>query len=116
MTQNRNKLIDLFVGNLTNAILHKILEKAIFENPEISSKYQKEVINSWEAAKIYREKINPKNSVFPQRDIEKIRKELVRRVCSEINSRISAGYKNLTLESVEEEVDKALIEMKIELL
>ena len=29
MIQNRNKLIELFIGNLSNAVVHKILEKAI---------------------------------------------------------------------------------------
>ena len=29
MTQNRNQLIQLFVGNIYNAIVHEILEKAI---------------------------------------------------------------------------------------
>ena len=29
MTQNRNKLIDLFIGNIANAVVHKILEQAV---------------------------------------------------------------------------------------
>lgn len=29
MPQNRNKLIELFIGNIVNAIVHDILEKAI---------------------------------------------------------------------------------------
>ncbi len=29
MSQNRNKLIDLFIGNLSNVIIHEILLKAI---------------------------------------------------------------------------------------
>ena len=29
MPQNRNQLIELFIGNITNAIVHRILEKAI---------------------------------------------------------------------------------------
>ena len=28
MTQNRNKLINLLVGNVSNSIVHEILEKA----------------------------------------------------------------------------------------
>ena len=31
---NRNKLLDAFISNLTNAVVHKILEKAI-NKPEI---------------------------------------------------------------------------------
>ena len=38
--QNRNKLVDLFIGNITNYIVHKILEMAI-DNLEIINKYKK---------------------------------------------------------------------------
>jgi hypothetical protein len=111
MSQNRNKLIDLFIGNLTNAILHRILEKAI-DLPEVISKYKKEIITSWDIAKAYREKINPPTAL-PQKDISEIKEKIIRRVKSELTSRISRGYKNLSLEIVEDEVEKALSEMKI---
>ena len=68
MSQNRNKLLDLFISNLSNAVLHRILEKAI-GLPEIINKYDKEIKNSWEIAKIYREKINPKTPPFPEKDL-----------------------------------------------
>lgn len=44
MTQNKNKLLDLFIGNLSNTILHKILENAIGNNEEVScsNRLQKE--------------------------------------------------------------------------
>ena len=58
MPQNRNQLIELFTGNITNAIVHRILEKAI-DKQEIADKYRKELITSFEVAKKYREKINP---------------------------------------------------------
>ena len=48
MAQNRNKLIDLFIGNLVNAVLHRILEKAILDSLEIAVKYKKEIKNSWD--------------------------------------------------------------------
>jgi len=38
---NRNKLLELFISNIANAIIHKILEKAI-DKPDISEKYNKE--------------------------------------------------------------------------
>lgn len=47
---NRNKLLTLFVSNLSNAVVHKILENAI-DIPEISERYNKEIINSWNIAK-----------------------------------------------------------------
>ena len=40
MVQNRKKLIELFVGNISNAVVHEILEKAT-NDEEISSKYIK---------------------------------------------------------------------------
>ena len=55
MTQNRNKLIDLFIGNISNSVVHEILEKAI-DNEEISRRYEKELTTSLEIAKKYREK------------------------------------------------------------
>lgn len=33
---NRNKLIDLFISNLANVVVHKVLEKAI-DKPEVSN-------------------------------------------------------------------------------
>ena len=75
MPQNKNKLIELMVGNLANAVLHKILERAI-DNIDISSKYLKEIDNSWEVAKRYREKINPASSLLPNKDIEYIKNRI----------------------------------------
>ena len=109
MPQNRNKLINLFVGNLSNAVLHRILEKAIFENQEIVAKYKKEIKNSWTIAKEYREKINPANPPFPIQDREEIRSSIIKRVKAELSLRISRGYKNLDISKVEMEVDEALI-------
>jgi hypothetical protein len=70
--KNRNQLIEVFVSNLSNAIIHEILEQAI-DKPEITEKYFKEVKNSWEIAKRYREKINPINKIFPEVDAEDIK-------------------------------------------
>ena len=42
MPQNRNKLIDLFIGNISTAITHEILIEAIKDNSkEIADHYQK---------------------------------------------------------------------------
>lgn len=111
MSQNRNKLIELFIGNLTNAVLHKILEKAI-KQEEIAKKYEKEIKNSWAIAKSYREKINPPSN-FPLKDVLEIKDRLIRRINSELSIRISKGYKNLSLDDVEAEIETALNEMKI---
>ncbi|MEK6927632.1 MAG: hypothetical protein AABX11_04325 [Nanoarchaeota archaeon] len=45
MTQNKSKILELFISNLSNAIVHSILEKAInFEG--LTEKYRKELINT----------------------------------------------------------------------
>ncbi len=41
---NRNRLIDAFVSNLANAVLHEILEMAI-DRDEIALVYEKEIKN-----------------------------------------------------------------------
>ena len=107
MVQNRKKLIDLFIGNISNSIVHKILEKAI-DNKEIVNKYIKEQNVSLEIAKRYREKINPANTILPHRDVVYIKNRIKNKVKAELTLRISKGYKNINLELVEEMVNKVL--------
>jgi len=45
MTQNRNKLIELFIGNISNSIVHEVLERAVIED-FMADKYRKELIVS----------------------------------------------------------------------
>ncbi len=112
MDQNRSKLIDLFIGNMSNAILHKILENAI-DNKDIANKYIKESKNSWDIAKKYREKINPVSTYLPDKDIDYIKQKINNKVRAELFIRISKGYENIDLNIVEEFIGKALQEMKI---
>tara|TARA_Y100000310_G_C20497890_1_gene722460 strand:- start:165 stop:506 length:342 start_codon:yes stop_codon:yes gene_type:complete len=107
MSQNRNKLINLFIGNISNSIVHQILEKAV-DNDELSNNYNKELLNSLNIAKKYREKINPVHSQLPDKDILYIKTKITNRVRSELLMRISRGYENIDLELVEGLVDKAL--------
>ena len=112
MPQNRKKLIELFIGNLVNAIIHNLLEKAI-DKEEIADKYRKELLASFEIAKKYREKINPINSPLPDRDIDYIKEKIIRRVKTELNLRIQKGYENIELSLVEKEVEVVLEKLKI---
>lgn len=112
MAQNRNKLIDLFIGNIANTVLHKILEEAI-NNREIANKYEKESTTSYEIAKKYREKINPLHSPFPDKDIEYVKTRIINKVRAELLLRISNGYENINLNSVEKFVDELLSDMKV---
>lgn len=112
MTQNRNKLIKLFIGNVSNLIVHKILESAI-NQLELIIKYQKESVNSLKIAKKYGEKINPVNTPLQERDINYIREKIIKRAKAELEKRISLGYENIDLNLIEKEVDKILKEAKI---
>ena len=109
---NRNKLIDLFISNLSNVIVHRILEKAI-DRTEITEKYHKEAKGSLEIAKRYREKINPSDRILPLGDIDEIRARLTNRVRAELNARIKRGYTNINLSLVEGFVEDALRELGV---
>ena len=112
MDQNRNKLIELFIGNMSNAILHKVLEKAITDT-DIVDRYNKEIKNSFEIAKQYREKINPLNIPLPEKDVNYIKDKIIRKVKAELQIRISKGYKNINLDLVEQIMNELLKETKI---
>ena len=112
MVQNRNKLIILLVGNISNSIIHIILEQSV-NKPELTDKYRKESISSFEIAKKYREKMNPLAEFFPQNDIEYIKKRIIIKVTAELRRRIASGYKNINLSLVEREVNRAMKILKI---
>ena len=114
MVQNRNKLIELFIGNLSNAIVHEILEKAV-SSKSMADKYRKELATSFGIAKRYREKINPLKRTFPDKDINYIKEKIINNVKVELMIRISKGYKNIDLTLVDRLVDKALREVKIKM-
>ena len=107
MAQNRNKLIGLFIGNISNSVVHKVLEMAAAEE-ELANKYNKELTTSFEIAKKYREKINPASAPLPENDISHIRNKITSKVISELKLRISKGYENIDLDLVEEFVDEKL--------
>ena len=107
MAQNRNKLIDLFIGNFSNAVLHAILEKAA-DHKEYSGKYRKESLNSLEIAKKYRDKINPAHAPLPEKDMAYVRNKIINKIKAELRLRIAKGYDNLDVHSVENDVDKLL--------
>jgi|SRR3989344_2883579 len=112
MTQNRNKLIGLFIGNIANAVVHKILELAI-DDELLRNYYGKELLNSVEIARKYREKINPINRPLPEKDIEYIKNKVINKSNSELKLRIAKGYKNINLDLVDDIIDKMMADMKI---
>ena len=112
MAQNRNKLIDLFIGNIANAAVHKILEQAI-DDELLRKYYDKELLNSVEIAKKYREKINPINKALQEKEIEYIKSKIINKANSELKLRIAKGYNNINLDLVDNIVDKMLIDLKI---
>lgn len=112
MVQNRNKLIDLFIGNLANSVVHEILEKAA-EDKDLSNRYHKELTTSFEIAKKYRNKINPLNNSLPDKDIIYIKSKITKKVRAELSLRISKGYENINLDLVGELVEKSLKDAKV---
>lgn len=112
MSQNRNKLLQLLMGNLVNVVVHQVLEKAVQEEL-LRNHYGQESMTSFEVAKRYREKINPARETLPDKDVSKIREEVSRRAIKELNLRISQGYKGIEPGLVEEILDRILKELKI---
>lgn len=110
MVHNRKKLIDLFIGNISNAILHSSLEKAV-EDEIIRKYYNKEFLNSLDIAKKYREKINPINDAL--KEASEIKDTIIKKVTNELKIRISKGYKNIDLSLVEPTADDILTELKV---
>lgn len=112
MAQNRNRMIKRFIGNLSNSVIHEILERAI-DDEDIRKKYDKESAVSLKIATKYREKINPVGASLPEKDVKHIKEEIVKKVISELRSRIAKGYSNIDISLVEEIVDKFLKNLKV---
>lgn len=109
---NRNKIMSIFIANLSNAIVHDILEEAISED-ELKNHYDAEYSNFLKIAVKYREKINPVNFPLPNKDIKFIIDRIKRNVTNELKLRISKGYKGINLDLIDEYIDKELKKMKI---
>lgn len=107
MVQNRNKLIELFIGNISNGIVHEILAKAI-DDDNIRKHYSQELKVSLSIARKYRKKINPINTTLPDKDIDYIKDKIIKKVKSELELRISKGYKNIDIDLVEVTVKNML--------
>ena len=109
---NRNNLIELFIENISNAIVHDILKMAVHDEA-IQSRYTKESATSMRTALDYRTKINPAHSKLQEKDIDYIKNKIIKGVSSKLLSRINEGYKNINVSLVEIIVDKYLKETKI---
>jgi len=109
---NRNKLIDAFIGNISNSMAHEILKMAV-DDETIRSRYLKELTTSMKTALNYRNKINPVNSKLQDEDVNYIKDKIIKRVRSKLSNRINEGYKNINLGLIEIIADKYLKEAKI---
>ena len=112
MSQNRNRLIDLFVGNISNSVVHRILEKAI-DDENIRKYYDKEFLTSLDIAKKYRKNINPVDTSLPTKDIEYIKEKIIKKIKAELELRISKGYKNINTGLIEPIMNEILKETKV---
>lgn len=110
MALNRKKLIKLFIGNISNAVLHKILEKAV-EDDIIRKYYDKEFLNSLDIGKSYREKINPAGDKLPESS--EIKDAIIKKVNNELKLRVSKGYKNINLNLIGPAVNQILAQLKV---
>ncbi len=112
MVHNRNKLLDLFIGNLANAILHDMLERAI-QDAMIAQRYKKESVTSLALATAYRTKINPSTSPLPSEDTAYIKKKLHNKILRELNIRIAKGYHDIDLSLIDALIDEKLRDLNI---
>lgn len=101
---NKSKLIAFLVGNLSNAVVHRILEQAI-EEEIIRLHYEKELNISLKIALKYREKLNPKLKPLPAKDIDKIRIKIKNKALAELKKRILNGYENIDLTKIDKVID-----------
>jgi len=111
MPQNRPDLIKRFVGIASNTITHKILVKTELED-NIREHYEVEIERDIDIALKYRNKINPIESLLPEKDAQDIRDKILLKVKSELLKRKDKGY-NIDFSLVDEEVDRFLKENKI---
>lgn len=112
MTQNRNKLLDLLIGNAANAVVHQVLEEATKEE-SLKKYYDDELLNSVEIAKNYRKKINPALEPLPEKDAAQIKQKIINKARVELKLRMAKGYENIKLELIEETANRILAELKI---
>ncbi|MAE13429.1 hypothetical protein CMO92_02590 [Candidatus Woesearchaeota archaeon] len=108
MVQNRKKLIQLLIGNLSNYVVHAVLAEAI-EDDGIMERYRKEGLTSFRLAEGYRERIHPKREVFSGKDVVHIRVCVGQRTRNELRKRICRGYEGIDLGLVEVYVERALV-------
>lgn len=113
MVQNRNKLIDAFIGNIAAAIVHEILEEAA-NDENLRKYYDKEFMNSLSIAKKYREEINPADKPLKVKDQLLIKKRIISKVKNELNLRISKGYKDIDIDKAAPYTEKIIRDLKIE--
>ena len=109
---NRNKLMDNFIGNLSNAIVHEILKRAA-DDEALRSRYLKELTTSMKNALKYRDQINPVNSKLQKKDAEYIKDKIIKKVESKLLKRMDEGYKNVNLNLIEIVVEEFLKQSKI---
>lgn len=112
MPQNRNKLIDLLIGNLSNAVTHAILEKSIKDQKFIDG-YRKEMEVSMNIAMKYRSEITPFKTYLKIEEADSIKIKITNKVNNELNKRIAKGYTGIDLNLVSEIVNKFLKKIKI---
>ncbi len=112
MVQNRNKLLDSFIGNIANTIVHTVLLQAT-DDEYTKLGYKKEVENSLTIAKRFRDKINPINKTLSAEDQAYLKQKISQKAKTALLLRKEKGYKNINLEQVELTTEKYLKETRV---
>ena len=102
----------LLIGNLTNVVVHRVLEKSVKEEI-LRNHYDKESLVSLEVAKRYRDQINPIERALPDIDVKEIEEGIMKRARSELQLRISRGYQRIQLDTIKAILKQVLQELKI---
>ncbi len=107
--QNKSKLVEIFIGNIANAVVHQVLENAIKEE-NLRAYYGKEMQNSFSLAKRYRKKLNPVDK--PLTESDEIKEKIVKKAVQELSIRIKKGYTGLEVGSAHKIAEKLLKKLK----
>ncbi|MDD4877735.1 MAG: hypothetical protein PHO02_01715 [Candidatus Nanoarchaeia archaeon] len=106
---NKSKLVRIFIGNIANAVVHEVLENAI-EEQSLRSHYGKEMLNSMQLARKYREQLNPIDKTLPES--VNIRRQIVKKAEQELKLRIKKGYTGINIDSTSKIAEKLLKKLK----
>lgn len=109
---NRNKLLKHLIGQLSTAVVHRILEESIDDEP-LRKYYEKETLRALEKAIEYRQDINPPETTLSPEEATVIRGTIIRNAKNELEKRQKKGYSGIDLAKAETVTDQLLMQCSI---